>query len=58
MTTDEFELPTWKSDFERVVNRLAARLDMAFLRFGEAVSRTLRLLAAWIDDTARPHPVR
>lgn len=56
MATDDFELPGWKTDFERAVNRAAGRLDAAFLRLGEAISRTLRRLAAWIDDTARPHP--
>jgi len=57
MATDDFELPSWKTDFERAVNRAAARLDATFLRLGEAISRVLRRLAAWIEDTARPHPI-
>lgn len=56
MATDDFELPCWKRDFERGLNRAAVRLDAALLRFGEAVSRVLRRLADWIDETARPHP--
>ncbi len=56
MATDDFELPCWKRDFELGLNRAAARLDAALLRFGEVVSRVLRRLADWIDETARPHP--
>ncbi len=55
MATDDFELPSWTRHFERRLNRAAVRLDAALLRFGEAVSRVLRRLADWIDDTARPH---
>ena len=55
MAMDDFELPCWTRDFERALNRAAGRIDAALLRFGEAVSRALRKLADWIDDTARPH---
>ncbi|HEX8793444.1 MAG TPA: hypothetical protein VF765_21025 [Polyangiaceae bacterium] len=57
MSTDDFELPSWKRDFERSLNRAAARIDAALLRFGEAVSRALRRVADWIDEAARPHPL-
>ena len=56
MANEDFELPCWTRDLERAVNRTAARLDAALLRFGEAISRTLRRLADWIDDSARSHP--
>ncbi len=56
MANEDFDLPCWTRDFERAVNRTAARLDAAMLRFGEAISRALRRLADWIDDSARPHP--
>lgn len=58
MSTEDFELPGWKTDLERAINRMAARLDAALLRFGDRVSRALRRIADWMDDTARPHPFR
>lgn len=53
---EDFELPSWKTDLERFLNRTAARVDATLLRMGEVLSRVLRKLADLIDDSSRPHP--